>query len=168
MTKVLIIEYEKCVGCRTCEMACSAKHTATINPHQSRISVVKWDMDGEGIPIACSHCESAPCQAICPVTAIARDEPLGRVMIDYDKCIGCRLCVAVCPFGAISFDSIARKVIKCDLCEGDPLCVRFCSYGALKYLDASEHTIQKRREVAEEVKGIVSMARTRWPSEVGQ
>jgi Fe-S-cluster-containing hydrogenase component 2 len=89
-------------------------------------------------------------------------------MIDYDKCIGCRLCVAVCPFGAISFDSITRKVIKCDLCEGDPLCARFCSYGALVYLDTSEHTIRKRREVAEEVKSIMSMGRTRWSPEVGQ
>jgi Fe-S-cluster-containing hydrogenase component 2 len=168
MTKALIIDYEKCVGCRTCEMACSARHTATINPHQSRISIVKWDMDGEGIPIACSHCESAPCQAICPVMAIARDESLGRVMIDYDKCIGCRMCVAVCPFGAMSFDSIVRQVIKCDLCEGDPLCARFCAYGALVYVDAGEHAVSRRREVAEEVKGIVSTARIRWSSEVGQ
>jgi Fe-S-cluster-containing hydrogenase component 2 len=167
MTKALIIEYEKCVGCRTCEMACSARHTATINPCQSRISIVKWDVDGEGIPIACSHCESAPCQAICPVMAISRDESLGRVTVDYDKCIGCRLCVAVCPFGAMSFDSRTRKVIKCDLCEGDPLCARFCSYGALVYLDVSEHTVQKRRQVAEEVKDIVSMGRIRWSLEVG-
>jgi Fe-S-cluster-containing hydrogenase component 2 len=167
MTKALIMEYEKCVGCRTCEMACSAKHTATVNPHQSRVSVVKWDIDGEGIPIACSHCESAPCQAICPVIAIARDESLGRVMVDYDKCIGCRMCVAVCPFGAISFDSISGKVIKCDLCDGDPLCARFCSYGALVYLDVSEQPIRKRREVAEEVKSIVSTSRVRWYPEVG-
>jgi Fe-S-cluster-containing hydrogenase component 2 len=156
MTKVLVTEYEKCVGCQTCEMACSVKHTATSNPHQSRIAVVKWDMDGEGIPIACSHCEEAPCQSICPVLAITRDVSLDRVVIDYDKCIGCRLCVAVCPFGAASFDSISGKVIKCDLCEGDPICARFCSYGALDYLDAGDHTIQKRREVAEKLKRIVS------------
>jgi Fe-S-cluster-containing hydrogenase component 2 len=168
MTKVLIIEYEKCVGCRTCEMACSAKHTATINPHQSRIAVVKWDVDGEGIPLACAHCESAPCQAICPVRAIARDESLGGVMIDYDTCIGCRICVAVCPFGAISFDSTVGKVIKCDLCEGDPLCARFCSYGALEYLDVSDHMDQKRKEVAEEVKGIVSTTRIRRKLEIGR
>lgn len=158
MTKVLIVEYEKCVGCRTCEMACSAKHTATINPHQSRVSIVKWDLDGEGIPIACSQCESAPCLAICPVIAIARDESLDRVVIDYDKCIGCRMCVAVCPFGAMSFDSTSSRVIKCDLCDGDPLCAKFCSYGALEYVDVSEPTVRKRREVADEVRRILSMA----------
>jgi Fe-S-cluster-containing hydrogenase component 2 len=100
--------------------------------------------------------------------AIARDETLGRVVIDYDRCIGCRMCVAVCPFGAIGFDSITRKVIKCDLCEGDPLCARFCSYGALEYLDASQHTIRKRREVAEMLMGTLSMARTGRSPEVDQ
>lgn len=110
MTKVLMIEYEKCVSCRTCEMACSAKHLGAVNRFQSRISVIKWGMEGEGIPIACSHCESAPCQAICPVTAITREQPLGRVTVDHDKCIGCRMCVAVCPFGAITFDSASGKI----------------------------------------------------------
>jgi carbon-monoxide dehydrogenase iron sulfur subunit len=155
MTRALVIDYEQCVGCRTCEIACSAKHTGAMNPVQSRIAIVKWEMEGEGIPIACSHCESAPCETICPVTAIARDENLGRVMIDYDQCIGCRMCVAVCPFGAIGFDSITGKVIKCDLCDGDPLCVRFCSYGALQFLDVSEQTIAKRRDAAEKVRGVI-------------
>jgi Fe-S-cluster-containing hydrogenase component 2 len=77
------------------------------------------------------------------------------------------MCVAVCPFGAVSFDSVSRKVIKCDLCDGDPLCARFCSYGALVYLDVSEQPSRRRREVAEEVKGIVSSARIRWYPEVG-
>jgi carbon-monoxide dehydrogenase iron sulfur subunit len=152
MTKVLMIEYEKCVGCRTCEMACSAKHSGVINPFESRMTVIKWDMEGEGIPIACSHCESAPCQAICPVTAISRDESLGRVVVDYDRCIGCRMCMTVCPFGAIRYDSISGTVVKCDLCDGDPLCVRFCSYGALQYIDVGEQALAKRRRAAERVK----------------
>lgn len=159
MTRVLMIEYEKCVGCRTCEMACSAKHSGTMNPFESRITVIKWAMEGEGIPIACSHCESAPCQAICPVTAISRDESLGRVMVDYDKCIGCRMCVTVCPFGAISFDSTSRKVVKCDVCDGDPLCVRFCSYGALQYIEVSEQILAKQRDAAERVKDAMATGR---------
>lgn len=168
MIKVLMIEYEKCVGCRTCEMACSAKHSGAISPLESRITIVKWEMEGEGIPIACSQCEPAPCQAICPVTAITRDESLGRVMVDCDKCIGCRMCVTVCPFGAIGFDSISGEVIKCDLCDGDPLCVRFCSYGALHYLDVSEQTTTKRREAAGRIKGVTAMAGRDMPAEAAQ
>ena len=155
MAKVLMIDYEKCAGCRTCEMACSIKHEEVINPFRSRIKVIKGEIEGEGTPIACAHCESAPCQTICPVKAISRDESLGRVMLNYDICIGCRMCVAVCPFGAMSFDSIAKRVIKCDLCDGDPLCVKFCGYEALQYVDVSEQSIIKQRAAADKLSGIM-------------
>ena len=48
MSKALIIDYEKCIGCMTCEMVCSVKHEGVINPFQSRINIVKWEMDEEG------------------------------------------------------------------------------------------------------------------------
>jgi len=147
MTKLLMVEYEKCVGCGTCEIACSIGHEGAINPAQSRIGIVKWGMPGEGIPVTCAHCEEAPCQAICPVNAISRKDSSG-VSIEYDRCIGCRMCLAVCPFGAISFDSIGKRVTKCDLCDGDPLCARFCVYGALQYADPREHGAMKRRQAA--------------------
>jgi len=86
--------------------------------------------------------------AVCPVKALARDEGIGRVTIDYDLCIGCRFCVAACPFGAMGVDSLARKVIKCDLCDGDPTCVKFCETKALQYVDASTANITKMREAA--------------------
>ncbi len=155
MAKVLMIDYEKCSGCMMCEMACSIKHDGVINPFRSRIKVIKGDIAGEGIPMACAHCESAPCQTICPVKAISRDESLGRVMINYDICIGCRMCVSVCPFGAMSFDSISKRVIKCDLCDGDPLCVRFCQDDALQYVDVSEQSIIKQRAAADKLSGIM-------------
>lgn len=146
-----MIDYGKCVGCRTCEMVCSAKHEGVINPSQSRIKIVNWEMEGEGVPMVCAQCESAPCRAVCPVKAISQDELLGRIVLDYDMCIGCRMCVAVCPFGVISFDGIGKRVIKCDLCDGDPLCVKFCGYGALQYVDVSEQSIIKQRAAAEKL-----------------
>jgi len=151
MSNALVIDYEKCIGCQTCQMVCSAKHEGVINPVQSRIKIVGREIGGEGVPMVCAQCESAPCQEICPVKAISRDEPLSRVAIDYDMCIGCRMCVAVCPFGAMSFDSIGRRVIKCDLCDGDPGCVKFCGYEALQYIDVSEQSGIKRKAVAEKL-----------------
>ena len=151
MAKVLIKDYEKCVGCRTCEMACSLKHEAEINPFRSRIQIIKWEREGQGVPMACVQCQSAPCQAVCPVKAISRDEELGRVMIDYDVCIGCRICVAICPFGAVSFDTPTKRVIKCDLCDGDPVCVQFCAYEALQYADATEEIAAKQQAAAEKI-----------------
>ena len=72
-------------------------------------------------------------------------------MIDYDTCIGCRMCVAACPFGVIHFDSITRRVIKCDLCDDDPMCVKFCPYEAIEYIDVSELSTGKRRAEAKQL-----------------
>ena len=151
MARVLIKDSEKCVGCRICEMACSAKHDGEINPFRSRLQIVKWDKEGQGIPITCVQCQSASCQAVCPVKAIYREEAMDRVMINYDLCIGCRMCVAVCPFGAISFDIQTKRVVKCDLCDGDPLCVKFCVYEALQYADAYEEIVIKQKVTAEKI-----------------
>ncbi len=153
MAKVLVIDYERCTGCRICELVCSVKHEGVSNPARSRIKIVKWETEGRYVPMSCQQCESAPCQAVCPVTAISRDETLNRVMIDYDVCIGCRMCVAVCPFGSMAFDTLAKKVIKCDLCDGDPLCVKFCDVDAVQYVDASEQSTVKQVSAAEKWSG---------------
>jgi carbon-monoxide dehydrogenase iron sulfur subunit len=155
MAKVLMIDYEKCTGCRLCELVCSVKHEGVSNPARSRVKIVKWEWEGRYVPMTCQQCESAPCQAVCPVKAISRDESLNRVVIDYDLCIGCRMCVAVCPFGAMGFDTLARKVIKCDFCDGDPQCVRFCEPGAIQYVDDAEVSGAKQLAAAEKFTGIL-------------
>jgi Fe-S-cluster-containing hydrogenase component 2 len=130
-------------------------HEGVSNPARSRIKVIKWEWEGRYVPMSCQQCESAPCQAICPVKAISRDETLNRVMVDYDTCIGCRMCVAVCPFGAMGFDRLGKKVIKCDLCDGDPQCVRFCETEAVQYVEASEQNINKLLGAADKLTSIV-------------
>lgn len=146
--KVLNINYEKCTGCRLCEMICSVKHAGVSNPARSCIKVVKWESEGLYVPVSCQQCEDAPCMAACPVKAHYRDEALGRVMIDYDVCIGCRTCVTACPFGATNFDPVAKKVIKCDLCDGDPQCVSFCEVKCVDFVDAERVATSKKRDAA--------------------
>ncbi|UCF82370.1 MAG: 4Fe-4S dicluster domain-containing protein [Desulfobacteraceae bacterium] len=148
MAKVLMINYEKCTGCRLCELVCSVFHEQVSNPSRSRIKVMKWESEGLYIPMSCQQCEDAPCKNVCPVKAISHDEDLGYMKIDYDVCIGCRSCVAVCPFGAMSFDVIDKKVFKCDLCEGEPQCVRFCEVKAVDYVEADRLSIFKKRDAA--------------------
>jgi len=155
MAKVLMIDYEKCTGCRLCEQVCSVKHEGVSNPARSRIKIVKWEWEGRYVPMGCQQCESAPCMAVCPVKAISRDEEMGRVEIDYDVCIGCRMCVAICPFGGMGFDTLTSKVIKCDFCDGDPQCVRFCEPGAIQYVDAAEVSSVKQLAAAEKFTGIM-------------
>ena len=149
MEKVLTINFEKCTGCRQCELVCSVSHEGVSNPSRSRINIIKWESEGLYIPMSCQQCEDAPCQAVCPVNAIMRDNDLNYVKVDYDVCIGCRACVAACPFGAMSFDVNDRKVFKCDLCEGEPNCVRFCEVGAIEYIDANQLSASKKREAAQ-------------------
>jgi Fe-S-cluster-containing hydrogenase component 2 len=74
---------------------------------------------------------------------------LGRTVINYDRCINCKTCVVVCPFGAVGFDPVAKKIISCDLCDGDPVCVKFCETEALQYVDESKVNWKKQREAAE-------------------
>lgn len=148
MSKALYINYEKCTGCRLCELVCAVKHDGISNPARSRIKVMKWEMEGLYIPMSCQQCQDAPCVNACPVKALSRDEGLGRVVVDYDVCIGCRTCVSVCPFGAMSFNTIDRKVFKCDLCEGDPQCVRFCDRKAVDFVSPDDVSIEKKRQAA--------------------
>jgi anaerobic carbon-monoxide dehydrogenase iron sulfur subunit len=112
---------------------------------------MKWEMEGLYIPMSCQQCQDAPCVNACPVKALSRDEDLGRVVVDYDVCIGCRTCVSVCPFGAMSFNTIDRKVFKCDLCEGDPQCVRFCDRKAVDFVSPDDVSIDKMREAASRI-----------------
>jgi Fe-S-cluster-containing hydrogenase component 2 len=149
MAKILMINHEKCTGCRLCELVCSVSHEGVSNPSKSRINIIKWEAEGLYIPMSCQQCEDAPCMTICPVKAISRDRELDYVKIDYDVCIGCRSCVAVCPFGAMGFNVKDKKVFKCDLCEGDPQCVRFCDVKAVEYVDANQINILKKREAAQ-------------------
>lgn len=148
MAKILMINHEKCTGCRLCELVCSVSHEGVSNPSKSRINIIKWEAEGLYIPMSCQQCEDAPCMTICPVKAISRDQALDYVKIDYNVCIGCRSCVAVCPFGAMGFNVKDKKVFKCDLCEGDPQCVRFCDVKAVEYVDANQINILKKRDAA--------------------
>lgn len=146
MAKVLNINYEKCTGCRQCELVCSVKHTGASNPTRANVHVVKWEDQGFYLPIFCQHCVDAPCMSVCPRKAISRDEELNRVKIDYDLCIGCRACIAACPFGAMGYDQVEKKVIKCDMCDGEPLCADFCEVKAIEFVEASTINYKKMRE----------------------
>ena len=136
MNKMVIIDHARCTGCRLCEIACSLSKSGAVNPTRSRINVIKWEAVCVEMPMLCRQCESAPCMAVCPVGALVHEEIPDRVTIDYERCIGCKLCVTVCPFGAMGFDGDRGRPFKCDLCNGNPLCVTFCEPAALQFTKA--------------------------------
>ena len=147
--KVLVIDYEKCTGCRTCELVCSVFHTGASNPSRSRIRVIKWEHIGLYLPITCQNCEEPFCTEVCPTKACHVDLKKLMVVIDKDKCMGCKTCVLACPFGAPLFDEAEHVTVKCDYCDGDPQCVRFCEPGAIQFVDASKVSGLKQLAAAE-------------------
>lgn len=136
--KSIVLDPLRCNGCLKCETACSVRRTGLNRPAWSCIRVIGKDgMEGFWFPVVCLQCSDPPCLKVCPAEAIFRDES-DRVMIRYDRCIGCRMCLFACPFGAMIFDADLGRSFKCDLCGGDPECVRVCEPKALHYLDRNE------------------------------
>ena len=144
----IVVDVEKCVGCRCCEYACSTKNYGECNPARSRIFAVRSIEEAiiASVPVVCQQCEDPLCLAMCPVQALIRDEETHAVVvIDSERCLGCRTCVEVCPFGAPAVDPRTGITEKCDLCGGDPTCVKVCAFDAIKYLPAAEESIHLKR-----------------------
>jgi phenylacetyl-CoA:acceptor oxidoreductase subunit 1 len=100
----MVIDQSKCTGCGYCTLACRAHND--VSPDISWNEVLETgEVNGHITYIAspCMHCEKAPCVEVCPVKAsYYRDD--GIVMMDYDRCIGCRYCQVACPYNARSFN----------------------------------------------------------------
>lgn len=156
MKKSLFIDFEKCTGCRSCEMACSLKSEHMCNSELARIKVMKWEELGLDVPMVCHQCKNPPCEAVCPKAATHRDEQTDAMVIDYDRCIGCQLCMLACPFGAINVDPFDGKVTKCNLCGGDPICVKFCETEAIRYITPDKIDYMRRRTAAQKLSEILT------------
>lgn len=145
--KVLVIDYQRCTGCRACEALCSLHHYGEVNPVRAHIKVVKSFEEGVDLPLTCQQCEDAPCEKSCLVGAISRAGDTGAMLIDQNRCIGCRICVYTCPFGGIHIDPVGFQTVKCDLCQGDPQCITFCVTGALRYERIDRVDIPRKRDL---------------------
>jgi Fe-S-cluster-containing dehydrogenase component len=175
------LDISRCIGCRRCVYACVEENNQSRDPQVQWIRVLQMDkakgvdfshaepyynpaeVPEEGhfyIPVQCQQCENPPCTKVCPTGATWREKD-GIVVIDYDWCIGCRYCMAACPYGARHFnwkqpnlpaDQVNTKthylgnrprpkgvVEKCTFCiqrtrEGRyPACVEVCPVGARKF-----------------------------------
>jgi len=181
VTFAYALDLSRCIGCRRCVYACVEENNQSRSPQVQWIRVLEMDKDKgvdfahadpyyeadhvprDGhfyVPVACQQCENPPCVKTCPTGATWK-EPDGIVVIDYDWCIGCRCCMAACPYGARHFNwatpSIPTEALnvkthylgnrprpkgvveKCTFCiqrtrEGRyPACVEVCPVGARKF-----------------------------------
>lgn len=169
--KALLISPELCIGCRGCQTACKEWNqlpgTRTLNKGSienppdltpqlynriryveipSENNIVRWLFVSQ----RCMHCEDAGCIKICPAQGALFKTKEGAVAFNKDKCIGCKLCVAGCPFDVPRYDE-KDKISKCHLCsdriaEGlSPACAKTCPTGAIAYGDRDELIARAQR-----------------------
>jgi Fe-S-cluster-containing hydrogenase component 2 len=147
--KRIILDPSRCTGCRVCEAVCSLVNEGEFNPDKSRIHAVRTFNNGilRTIPVFCLQCEDPYCRSVCPVSAISRDDRRA-VVVDENKCIGCKLCEIACPVGAITVRSDKGFAVKCNLCEGreEPQCAKYCFSRALQYMPDERAGVMKARE----------------------
>ncbi len=142
---IVTMDPRRCVACGHCENACAFRRKNHFDHRDSAIRVNHYPEDNACIPLTCVHCAVAWCKEVCPAAAISRDKVTDAVIIDPARCIGCKMCMLTCPFGAIGFDSIMQTCFKCDLCGGDPQCVKTCFAGALNFEDEEDVALTNRR-----------------------
>ena len=121
----MLINTKKCVGCYACRMACQMINK--LEPEEAFISYKEIEQGtypsvyAETVPVQCMHCENAPCQQVCPTHATYTTES-GVVLVDEEKCIGCKYCMAACPYGVRIQIEKTGVIEKCRFCwyEGEP------------------------------------------------
>lgn len=133
--KTLYVDYEKCIGCETCEAVCKFLYD------QPSI-VMARTRSGRMAPVYCMHCEQAYCMKVCSRGAITRDHE-NAVVLNPMLCRGCetRDCMLACPYAALFESDKGVGSRKCDLCAGrrdaglEPACVEMCPCAAISCLD---------------------------------
>ena len=160
--KIKLYDDSKCTACRGCQLACkqwnalkagqtkqwgSYQNPPTLQPNNYMIIHFQDVKDGNGDvkwifrKEACMHCGDAACVKACPSGALYYNNDFGTVGLNHDLCIGCKNCVAACPFEVPKYDAAMDKVYKCDMCESrlsnglTPACVKACPTGALSWGD---------------------------------
>jgi phenylacetyl-CoA:acceptor oxidoreductase subunit 1 len=102
----MVVDVRKCIGCWSCAVSCRFEHFLPAGMYWNRVLIGETgrfpSAAKEMYPVLCNHCEDAPCVAVCPTGASHKNED-EVVLVDYDRCMGCRYCVVACPYQQRTF-----------------------------------------------------------------
>jgi Fe-S-cluster-containing dehydrogenase component len=176
----LVIDLNVCVGCHACVTSCKEWNTygaagpladenaygaAPTGTFFNRVQTYEAGVfpatDTIHFPKSCLHCEDPPCVPVCPTGASYKRKSDGIVLVDYDKCIGCKYCAWACPYGARELDEERQVMTKCTLCvdriedttlapaDRKPACVKACPTGARIFGDVHDPESDAARAIRE-------------------
>jgi len=144
----MLIDLRRCIGCHTCSLACKAEYEVPLGCHRTWVKQIEKGrfpiVRKAFLPIFCNHCERPICCTVCPVYATYKRPDDGLVMINPHQCIGCRYCMAACPYNVRFINPRYNIVEKCDFCQkridpgGLPACVESCPTHALVFGDLND------------------------------
>ena len=145
--KQLYYDVKKCVGCKSCELACAVAHSLSQELakalQEESVSLPRKKVLNVGknnYPVSCRHCKESLCVDACMASALAFDPEKGIVVHDEARCVGCWMCVMVCPYSAIRPDIRKKKPLRCDKCsdKDEPACLKACPTGAIIWQENAE------------------------------
>ena len=129
------IDLRKCIGCHACSIACKSEHEIPIGVNRCWVKTVEKgsfpDTKRFFFPVLCNQCDDAPCVSICPTNTLFKRRD-GIVDFNSESCIGCRACMAACPYDQLFIDPNTRTAEKCNFCANrvenklQPACVSVC------------------------------------------
>lgn len=163
---VMVIDQARCIGCMACIVSC--KNENRVPPEHFRTRVVE-EVQGVFPKLRlrlhselCNHCDNPPCVYNCPTGASYKDKETGMVLLKKNRCVGCKACVASCPYDARYIHPEFGFADKCTFCSHlvargeSPACVRTCIGGSRIFGDRdnpnSEVSILLRENYAEVLK----------------
>ncbi len=157
---VMVFDQNKCVGCGECKVGCNeanelpkgvsrlllerqnGRKPGTACPYCGKTE--PCDCERKYVRVSCQQCLDAPCVRVCPTGAAHRDKVTNIVTMDPDRCVGCKYCIAACPYNVRYINPVTLVADNCDFClhsrlqKGEePGCVSKCRYGALTFGDAN-------------------------------
>ena len=134
----LVIDLKLCIGCNSCVIACKAGRGTPKGIFWNRVleeEIGKFPRSRRLFwPVRCMHCEEPPCLEVCPTGATSIRED-GIVMVDGEKCVGCKACILACPYGARAVWDEKRGYFAESLTPHEEISYRFHSLGAVQKCD---------------------------------